>query len=427
MTGLCPPQNATVYLPPYTNHLVMAHQCRKLLRENLIDLYLPHSIDLKYGGYFETLEGNVFCDKAPKHLALQSRQLWFFSTLAKRGIDEEIALEAASYGFEFLENHLGDAYHGGFYASASRDGKPIDKRKHVYLETFALLGLVAYHQATDYQPALTSAKTLFETLDNKARDPAYGGVNEWCSEDWTPLPEPTKSPGANGGYRKTLNTHLHILEAYASLYSVWPDNKLRQRLMELITILTSTVLARSANNCIQSFHRDWRATDSEQRLRASYGHDLETVWFVLGAIETLGLSRDNYIDWAKKVSGSCLRFGFDRHNGGFFESGILGKQADKRTKIWWVQAEAMIALLIMFRLTEQAEYYEAFVRTFQFVQQQQIAFEGGWWAKIYEDGSRKKDTARTGKWQGAYHSGRTLMMCGDILEQLAGFAPATAL
>ena len=351
---------------------------------------------------------------------LQCRQLWFFSALAERGIEQQAALRAASRGFDFLLTQLHDSHYGGFYHSASREGRPIDRRKHVYAQSFAVYALVAYYRATGSPEALAHARALFETLLEKAHDPVDGGAFEWFSEDWTPLREAPGSGSADAPPCKTLNTHLHLLEAYGALFRVWPDAPVRAKLLELIAIATSRVLAPSVSSSIQAFDCNWRPAGTERQLRTSYGHDLEAVWLVLDTLPALGLDLGAYRAWAEAVCHCCLELAFDRRHGGFFASGRLGRRADDRTKVWWVQAEALVGLLSMFRLTGQAEYYDAFARTFHFVQHQQVAPAGGWWARVYEDGSRRRATPRTGKWQGAYHSGRALLMCSDILQQLAG-------
>lgn len=424
-TDLRPPQSAASQVPRHAGYLDYASRCRSLLRDNLVAFYLPRSIDARYGGYLETLRGDRFHEDAPKHLVLQCRQLWFFSALARRGIEEQSARQAATQGFEFLLNHLRDNRNGGFYHSASREGRPTDKRKHVYAQSFAVFGLVAFYQATGSQDALACARTLFETLAEKAHDPVHGGAREWFTEDWSPSRYSAGSTGNDGRSCKTFNTHLHLLEAYGALFSVWPDDRVRATLLELITIVTSTALAATVSSSIQDFDCDWRPAGAEKQLRASYGHDIEAVWLVLDALAALGLPSGSYREWAEALARCCLRLGFDRRRGGFFYSGILGKRADDHTKVWWVQAEAMVGLLSVFRLTGRKEYYDAFAKTFHFVQRCQIAPEGGWWARVYEDGSRKGDTPRTGKWQGAYHSGRALMMCSDILEQLGRQAGST--
>lgn len=416
---LCPPQRAATQVPLNTGYLDIALQCRKLLRDNLVAFYLPRSIDTAYGGYFETLRGDCFSEDPPKHLVLQCRQLWFFSTLAERGIEEQSASQAATQGFQFLLDNLHDNRYGGFYHSASREGRPIDRRKHVYAQSFAVFGLVSFYRATGSQDALACARTLFETLTAKAHDPIHGGALEWFSEDWVRLRDNATSSGVERRSCKTFNTHLHLLEAYSALYTVWPDHSLRDKVLELINIVTSRALAPSVSSSLQDFDCDWQPAGREKQLHASYGHDLEAVWLVLNALAALELAVDGYREWAEAVSRCCLRLSFDRRRGGFFNSGRLGKRADDRTKVWWVQAEALVGLLSMFRLSGDREYYDAFLKTFHFVERHQVAPQGGWWARVYEDGSRRSNTPRTGKWQGAYHSGRALLMCSDILEQLA--------
>jgi mannobiose 2-epimerase len=113
-----------------------------------------------------------------------------------------------------------------------------------------------------------------------------------------------------------------------------------------------------------------------------------------------------------------LKYGYDRKSGGFFYTGQLGKPADDTKKEWWVQAEALVAMIEMYRLTGKPEYYTAFSETLDFVEKHQVAKDGGWWATRAADGSAKGDS-RSSPWQGAYHNGRAMLLCAKHLEELA--------
>ena len=122
--------------------------------------------------------------------------------------------------------------------------------------------------------------------------------------------------------------------------------------------------------------------------------------------------------WAEGLVGYSLRHGYDRQRGGFFYTGPLGRPADDTRKEWWVQAEALVSMLEMYRLTGKPDYYAAFSRTLDFVEKHQVAREGGWWATRAADGLPKGDQ-RSSPWQGAYHSGRAMLLCARMLEELA--------
>ncbi len=123
--------------------------------------------------------------------------------------------------------------------------------------------------------------------------------------------------------------------------------------------------------------------------------------------------------WAEALCQTSIEFGFDHEHGGFFSSGPLGKPADDRKKIWWVESEALVSLLDMFRLTGDQTYYDLFTKTLDFVERHQVAKEGSWWATRAADGSPTTDRQRTGPWQAGYHAGRSMILCIKQLEALA--------
>jgi len=407
--------------PPPAKLRQQAARCRQILQASLVDFYLPACIDRGNGGYFESLRGGKFAPAGEKFLVLQARQLWFFSTLAREGIRREEALAAARGGWDFLEGRMRDRRQGGYFAKVTDDGRPRDRRKHVYLNAFALYALVSYHRASGNAQALTAAQELFRTLEEKAHDRQHGGYVEFFTDDWRPITDP-KEPGYVGATgTKTYNTHLHVLEALAELYRAWPDPLVRQRLTELLVINASTVRHPDHACNIDGWRPDWRLVESPQNLRASYGHDVECAWLTLDAGRSLGLSPPLLRGWVEGLCEYSLKFGYDRQHGGFYYTGPLGRPADETKKEWWVQAEALVSMLEMYRLTGKPDYYDAFTRTLDFVEKYQIAREGGWWATRAADGSPQGEV-RSSPWQGAYHNGRALVLCARLLEELAATA-----
>jgi cellobiose epimerase len=392
-----------------------AQRCRRILKTSIIEFYLPACLDRANGGYLEWLSEGKFVQTGEKFLTMQSRQLWFFSTLAQRGIEQKAARSAAGIGFDFLERNMRDREHGGYFSKVSDAGLPTDRRKHVYLSSFALFGLTAYHRAVPDAGALAAARELFATLEDRAHDRQNGGYVEFFEQDWSPVVDPRLKSSVAAATLKTYNTHLHALEALTDLYAVWPDRLVRERLMELLLIVTSTVRHPQFACNVDGWHPDWRLSGPA---RASYGHDVECAWLVLSAARVLGLSPRLFASWAEALCAHCLRFGYDRRHGGFFYDGHPGRPADDTRKVWWVQAEALVGMLEMYHLTGSAAYYAAFSRTLDFIEAHQVAQEGGWWATCARHGA-PEGTQRSSMWQGAYHSGRAMLRCAETLDELA--------
>jgi mannobiose 2-epimerase len=311
-----------------------------------------------------------------------------------------------------------DRRHGGYFARVSDAGQPTDSRKHVYLNAFALYGLVAYHRAARDAQALAAAQDLFRILDEKAYDRQHGGYVEFFTEDWRPITDPKERGYVGAIGTKTYNTHLHVLEAFAELYRVWPDPLVRRRLFELISINMNTVRHPDFNCNIDGWRPDWRMVESPRNLRASYGHDVECTWLTLDAARTLGLPPQALRGWAEGLCAYSLKYGYDREHGGFYYMGPLGQSADDTRKEWWVQAEALVSMLEMYRLTRKPEYYDVFRQTLDFVEKHQVAREGSWWATRAADGA-PRGNQRSSMWQGAYHNGRAMLLCAKLLEELA--------
>ncbi len=227
--------------PTKSQLMEAAKECETLLGTSVVDFYLP-SLDKTNGGYLENLaDDGTFQNGGGKFLTLQARQLWTFSVLAERGIRRDECLTAAKHGYKFLVEKFYDSPNGGYFNQLNDDGSVKDERKHAYLHSFVLYGLVAYHRASGLREPLDRAIALFQLLESKAYDPKHGGYNEFFHRDWT-LVTDANTPRIVGSVgTKTYNTHLHLLESFADLYRVHHDPLVRQRLQELMAINTLSV------------------------------------------------------------------------------------------------------------------------------------------------------------------------------------------
>src|SRR5262249_8682225 len=161
---------------------------------------------------------------------------------------------------------------------------------------------------------------------------------------------------------------------------IWTDPLVRRRLDELLVVNTSTIRLPQYGCNVDGFAPDWKPIETPRNLRASYGHDVEAAWLCLDAARTLGHPPGLLRGCAEGLVAYSLKHGYDRAHGGFFYTGPLGQDADDTKKEWWVQAEALVSMLELHRLTGKREYYDAFAQTLDFVEKYQVAKEGGWWA-----------------------------------------------
>ena len=395
-----------------------AARCRDLLQRTVLDFYLPGCLDPARLGYLEDWKDGQFTRRGEKFLTLQARQLWFFSTMATERIERTRCLEAATLGAQLLDIAFRDAREGGYISSIKDGGEPADTRKHAYLNSFVIYGLAAYYEATHDKRALQRAQEAFLKLDQHAHDNVNGGYHEFFYRDWKPVTDRAEKGYVGAIGTKTYNTHLHLLESFAALYRLWPDPRLRARLDELVQINTATVQHNVQRCNIDGWWPNWRMVEEPRNLRASYGHDVECLWLVLDAARTLGRPESLYRGWAMAIGGYAYEHGFDQEHGGFFYTGPLGMAADDTKKEWWVQTEALVGMLELYRQTGDARYYQAFVRTLDFCEQHQIAPGGGWWATRKADGSASDNDSRSSMWQGAYHNGRALLLSAKLLSNL---------
>jgi mannobiose 2-epimerase len=404
------------------------------LFENVLPFWYPRCLD-ESGGYRCSYdERGVFAGNDDKMIVTQARMTWLFSRLARLGYGDGEYRWAAEVGYDFLTGELWDDAEGGFYWEVDGRGTPTKPNKHVYGQAFGLYALAEYYRATGDPDAEGRARELFELLESVAHDDVHGGYREYFTTDWTPVEsgrtylqsiEPDWSPKESSDEEldptmKLLNTHLHVLEATTAFYRATGDPDARNRLAELLTILTNTVVRTDPTACTDKYDRDWTPRlDTDSFRVVSYGHDLETVWLTMGACEALDVPPGLLAELYESLFDYTLQYGYDGADGGFYFYGPVEEPATNRVKAWWVQAEGMTAALKLYELTGDSRYLSVFTETVDFVEAYQTDWEHGeWYSGVDEDGT---PLGRKGaEYKGAYHNGRALLECIHTLEGLPG-------
>ncbi len=385
------------------------------LLQNIVAFWYPKTMDEKNGGYIlnHDINGKLKPDAPVKMIVTQCRMLWLYSHLAREGYGAQY-LAAADSGFRFLRDKMWDQKNGGFYWEVDVTGeKKLQRGKHLYGQAFGLYALSEYYLASSKPEALELANRQFGVMEAKSHDKIYGGYLEWFNEDWTPGPPENTYMGEPD--HKLMNTHLHLLEAMATYYRASKLPLARERLLELITIQSSTILRKGLGACTDKYQRNWEPILTGDYARVSYGHDIENIWLLNDACDAAGISTYPLLDVYNSLFDYALKYGLDRVNGGFFYTGAFNQRATDRRKSWWVQAEACVTSLYMYRLTHDPKDLEIFKKTYDWIDKHQTDWKNGeWYEMVEEDGTPTGDKAQP--WKSGYHNGRAMMECLDILK-----------
>ncbi len=389
------------------------------LRKNIIPFWYPATLDRVNGGYLINHDAGGKANPAgSKGIVTQARQLWLFSRLARGGYDSQAMLDAAEHGFNFLREKMWDRKNGGFYWEVDASGtKVIKPGKNMYGESFALYGLSEYARASKNKASLDLANELFTLFEKHSYDPQFGGYRESFNPDWS-LP-----PADDIGYMqvspemKLMNTHLHLLESVTAYYRATESRVARERLGELIAIESNSVVRKHLTACTDKYDRNWtpRLDAAKHWNRVSYGHDLENVWLLADACRALDSSPYPLVDLFRDLWSYSLKYGYDNDRGGFWNSGPFDAPADDRIKVWWVQAEAIVSALYMYRLTGDQKYWDVFAKTYDFIDKYQTDWKGGeWFESVTQDLQPKGAKAHI--WKAGYHNGRAMIECLEVLR-----------
>ncbi len=372
----------------------------------LLNWWRTYTVDEQHGGFYGEVgnDNKAIADK-PKGIVLNSRILWTFSAayLLKRNEED---LTIAKRAFHYILGHFYDSPNGGFYWSVGAKGEMLDGKKQIYGQAFTIYGLSEYYKATGDEKALELAKESFQLLEQHSFDPVNLGYIEAFSQSWQTISD-LRLSDKDLNAEKSMNTHLHIIEAYANLYQVWKDERLAKAIKQLLFVFKKHILNENYHLNL-FFSLDWQPQSSV----VSYGHDIEAAWLLQECAESLA-DEDEIVAFksiALKLS-HAVGDGVDGDGGMFYEYDAVHLVREKH---WWPQAEAMVGFFNAYQLTKDNDYLLKSISSWTFVTASLKDHQNGeWYWGIYPDGTLMKEN-KAGFWKCPYHNGRA---CMEILIQ----------
>ncbi|MDE6606919.1 MAG: AGE family epimerase/isomerase [Lachnospiraceae bacterium] len=383
------------------------------VRRHLTDCIIPFWKGLRdneYGGYYGFVDYDLAVDKkAVKGCILNSRITWFFSNAYTLLRDKSLLAEA-EHGFRFMRDHCMDKENGGIYWSVKYDGTPEETLKHTYNQAFAIYALASYYEASRDKTALDMAFSLFDIIETKCRDEV--GYLEAFSREFEEIDNEKLSE--NGVMaEKTMNTLLHVFEAYTELYRVSRDEKVKARLHDILDSFAERIYNPELHRQEVFFDKNLNSILDLH----SYGHDIETAWLIDRGVEIL--EEEEYdrkmSPITKDLTNQIYKVAFDGHSlSNECEKGIVDTH-----RIWWVQAETVVGFLNGYSKTpERTEYLEAAKETWQYIKEYMLDKRKGseWYWRVDENGRPDEDKPFVEPWKCPYHNGR---MCIEVIRREA--------
>ena len=403
------------------------------LTQELLPFWIERMVDRTHGGYlthFDQYGTDSGTDE--KSLISQTRSIYTLASAHRAGYGGGTFADLARHGVDFLLRHMWDEKYGGFYWMCDRSGKVIQDQKIVYGLSFAIYSLSEYTLATEDPKGLEYASRTFDLLQKYAVDTHYGGYFEMFDREWN-----LSGPGSKGGDRKTLDAHMHLMEAFTTLYEASQTSVHRRKLMEIIEILKNRMMHSEYGTGIPQFFANWevapqikfevvwgwdRFEESGKKAQASdntsYGHNVEFAWLLSHALDILNVERKPYEPLMSKAIDHALDNGIDWEYGGVYVEGPHKGGVYDREKEFWQQAEVMVGMLEACLRWGPEKYEKAYDKVHRFVFDYMVHDRvGEWWPLLTRKGEPVW-THMSHSWKVNYHTVRAMLECWKRLDLL---------
>ncbi len=396
--------------------MMKAEEFKAHLTDDIIPFWKSLRDD-ENGGYFGYVDYEHRVDKrAVKGCILNSRITWFFAN-AYTLLGDESLLDEARHGFEFMKNHCWDKANGGVFWSVEYDGKPAETLKHTYNQAFAIYALSSYYEASKDRQALDMAYQLFCLIEARMCD-EYG-YREAFDESFHEVGNEKLSENGVMAQR-TMNTLLHVFEAYTELYRIDHSSDVKMKIMQMMDVIAGIIYNKKRHRQDVFFDNKWNSLIDLH----SYGHDIETSWLVDRSVDIIG--EKEYADQMTPITMDLARQVYESAFDGHSLANECERGKVNTDRVWWVQAETVVGFLNAAekcgRDTEDGQKYMAAAEAqWEFIKEHVIdkhaKYEAGreWYWLLDKDGKPYEDKPIVEPWKCPYHNGR---MCMEAIRRL---------
>jgi mannobiose 2-epimerase len=379
--------------------------------ENILSWWMKMTIDHENGGFYGKIDhSNKIFSQAAKGAVLNSRILWAFSS-AYNLTGERKYLETAGRAFRYIRDHFIDKEFGGVFWTVKFNAEPLNTRKQIYACAFAVYGLTEYYLASQDESAKQMADELYDLIVTNSYDTKHGGYIEALTRDWKQI-EDLRLSDKDANEKKSMNTHLHLLEAFTNFYRISHSEQLRDRVVELIRIFLDRIIDSKTNHLFLFFDDLWQVRSNV----ISYGHDIEAAWLIREAAETV--REDSLFENVRRISvkiAEAAAQGLDSDGGLWYEYDFKAKQLVKQ-KHSWPQGEAMIGFFNAWQITGSDKFLKKSLASWQFAKNFLIDRElGEWYWGVNADHSPMLAEEKVGIWKCPYHNSRA---CMEIIRRV---------
>lgn len=375
--------------------------------DNILEYWKNFSADGINGGFLGKRDhNNKVIPNASKGIILNTRILWSFSTIGNFQQNKETRI-LADRAYHYLKEKFRDEQFQGVFWLLNAQGKPVNKRKQIYAQAFAIYSLSEYFLLSKNDNAKEWAISLFELVEKYAKDEKRNGYLEAFQEDWSPIFDMRLSEKDQNA-AKTMNTHLHILEAYTALFKITGDERVILALENLINLFLDKFLKKGTNHFHLFFDENWNEIGNT----ISFGHDIEAAWLLIEAAKAVG---DNKLvirteSAALALAETFLKEAYIKNAGIINEKDIDSGKIDT-DRHWWPQAEAMLGLAYAHKISGDPKFLDALIDIWNFTKVHIIDHENGeWFFRIDKNNVPYKNEDKLGMWKGPYHSSRACII-----------------
>jgi mannobiose 2-epimerase len=383
-----------------------------LLFGHILPFWCGPAVDQEQGGWMGWLSNDLKPDRTqPKGLIVHSRILWTFSAV-HRARPEKIFQQMAGRAFDYLMSRFWDERFGGVFWQLNDAGRVLDDSKKIYGQAFFIYALAEYHQAFGAPAALARAMEVFGLMEQHAHDPAHGGYLEVRRRDWSEAGADARLSDKDMNEKKSMNNHLHVLEACTNLHRAGREERVGQRLRELLQLFEERILDPRSRHFHHFFDEAWNVRSDTY----TFGHDIEGSWLLCEAAEELADA-----GWRKRTDATALRICEAVLREGIQSDGALCYEGRHEKIIdygreCWPQAEAVIGFLNAFQLSGDPRYFAAARRVWDFIDRHLVdRVHGDWFWRITPEGRVDQTLPKVSEWKGPYHASRA---CLETIRRL---------